>query len=340
MSSFVILKDTSDQRSASLGREMGGDDFLLERGNQGKIVTLLCTALTPAAKNQWSARQSRSCFPCCSQFSIYCPNPYGNVNAMQGCARWCAPMPVLHVQNRWAVWKIWIHCFSASKWHHRLTHWSQWPTVHFFVCLFAFPKSFICFRVSSQSIHFTIALKQGLWLTACQRWLCTFPSAGTDHPLCPDFLHQHYAEKTPLDGHPERMSCAVCPLFNSLLPLPLSPYCKPPMENNSIACSLLTRKAVLYFWRAWDVCMGNFLNTIRWECTTYQVLCLQPLIYLFLRNSSNNSISWTLLSLFHRWGEATLPISNGRVGVKPKPGWCKSLTHHQLLWAASLYPHR
>ena len=90
MSSFVIWKDTSDQNNASLGREVGGNDFLLESGNQGKIVTLLSTALTPAAKNQWSAHQRPYCFPCCSQSSIYCHNPYENVNALRGRAKWCA----------------------------------------------------------------------------------------------------------------------------------------------------------------------------------------------------------------------------------------------------------
>lgn len=47
----VILKDTSDQNDVPLGREMQSDVSSQGVGNQGKVDTLLSTALPLAGNN-------------------------------------------------------------------------------------------------------------------------------------------------------------------------------------------------------------------------------------------------------------------------------------------------
>ena len=81
-------------------------------------------------------------------------------------------------------------------------------------------KSIICLRVSSQSIHRSHFQYNQEFLTGnLSVMVSTCPSMGTDDPLWPDFLHQHYGERPPLTGA-KRMACAVCSVFNSL-PQPL-----------------------------------------------------------------------------------------------------------------------
>lgn len=115
------------------------------------------------------------------------------------------------------------------------------------------------------------------------------------------------------------------------------------MEDASIVCSLLTRKRGPLFFSecpAREVCVGNFLNTIQWECTTCQVLCLQTLIYLLFKSNSNNPISWTLLPPFHRGGEATFPSLKWteELGFKPKPVWMQILDSSPVITSLLLYP--
>lgn len=168
-------------------------------------------------------------------------------------------MPVLHMQNRWVVWKVCIHCYLARKWH------QPSPPSHsdqLFNFLSAFPKSIICWRVPSQSIHLNTLFTSGdLWLWAYQWWSCMCPSVLW---LCPDFLHQHYGERPLMDTQMKRMPCAVCSVFSSAPYLSMHfPTASLPWRMIPVACTLLTKKRGALFvgeYGAHDVCMSHFLS--------------------------------------------------------------------------------
>lgn len=156
------------------------------------------------------------------------------------------------------VWKVCVHSYL---WVHGLTPSPPRHGDQLFNLLFAF-------RVSSQGIY-SVTLS---WQTE----ICDWELVNDGHApaplwahwcqLCPDFLHQHYGERLP-PSDTQRVPCYLLGFQLSALLLPLHPHCQLYMEDDSIACYLLTRKRGLLslkepMLQVWEILKIFFLENI------------------------------------------------------------------------------
>lgn len=144
-----------------------------------------------------------------------------------------------------------------------LTSPSRWPAVRLAFCLQS------DFRVSSQSIHsVTLPWQTGI----CDRELVSgghAPASLWSHwwPTLPWLPASTLWRMTSSDRHPENSLCYLLCFQLSTLLLPLLPHCKLYMEDDSIACYLLTRNRGLLSLRepmlqVWGILKIFFLENI------------------------------------------------------------------------------